>query len=671
MPPLLSLIPRSLRSLATGRPGIRWSFAVALVPGLLAGATLFYEIYQSKREQLEESALQTARALGHTIEAELIKTQTAAQTLSKSGHLVSRDFPSFYQQAKEVLELTGMGNNIVIKDGTGQQIVNTMRPLGAPLPMGSNLDMTRRIFQTGQPAITDLFIGPVQNRLLISVDVPVFIDGKVVYSLSVSLLPEHFNQLLLKQKLPAGWVAAVFDSQNTVVARSINPTGTIGKKATPDLLAQINMSSEGRMASRSLDGVPTFVAFSRSPTSHWTATVGMTRTVLYANLYGPLALAGFTIIAFLFGGAMLAFVFGRQVREALQALGAATEAAALGDLDAQAPLSGPQEIARLAAQFNHMQKSRKEAEAQLRLAASVFSAANEGIIITDNNINIIAVNQAFTDISGYSADEAIGKNPRILKSGRHNADFYAALWQSLTKLGRWQGEVWNQHKNGIEFASHMTISMTKDAAGNIDHYVALFSDITVALQQKGEIERLAYYDPLTQLPNRRLLSDRIQQALSFAERQKMLAAICYLDLDGFKPINDTYGHEAGDQILQEVAHRLKYAVRTHDTVARLGGDEFVLLLINLKSECEANTILMRVLQTIAESFIIDNEHTAKISVSIGVAYFPEHGDDPDALLRYSDRAMYQAKHAGRNQICKFDSDKSDSVPNKPQQKMAL
>ena len=415
------------------------------------------------------------------------------------------------------------------------------------------------------------------------------------------------------------------------------------------------------MASRSLDGVPTFVAFSRSEASNWTTTVGMTRTVLYTNLYGPLLLAGFTVLVFLFGGAMLAVVFGRQVRGALQALGAVTEAAALGDMDAQAKLSGPKEIARLAAQFNHMQKARKEAETQLRLAASVFSVANEGIIITDRNTKIIAVNQAFVDISGYSADEVVGKDPSVLKSERHGPEFYTALWESLAGAGQWQGEIWNLHKNGNEFAAHMTISMTKDADGNIDRYVALFSDITGTLRQKEEIERLAYYDPLTQLPNRRLLSDRIQQALFFAGRQKSIAAICYLDLDGFKPINDTYGHEVGDQMLLEVARRLKEAVRTHDTVARLGGDEFVLLLTGLKSESEGDAVLARVLRIIAEPFTVDPTHVARISVSIGSAYFPEDSTDSDALLRYSDQAMYQAKHAGRNQMKRFASDVLDST----------
>lgn len=656
MPQPLSLIARLLETLSTGRLAIRWSFAAALIPGLLAGWILFYGIYQSKRNQLEESALQTARALVQTVDAELFKTQTAAQTLSESGYLTSRNFPSFYKQAKEVLELTGMGTNIVVKDITGQQIVNTIRPLGTPLPLESNHDMVHRVFQTGRPVISDLFIGPVQNRYLISVNVPVFIDGKIAYDLRVALLPEYFNQLLLKQKLPAGWIAAVFDTQKAVVARSQNPTGTIGKKATPDLLAQMNISSEGRMASHSLDGVPTFVAFSRSQTSNWTVSVGMTRAVLYTNLYGPLALAGFTIVAFLVGGVILAVVFGRQVREALQALGVATEAAALGDLDALAPLSGPQEIARLAAQFNQMQKARKEAEAQLRLAASVFSAANEGIIITDQNINIIAVNQAFIDISGYRADEVIGKNPRVLRSDRHAPEFYADLWQSLTKVGQWQGEIWNRHKNGIEFAAHMTISITKDASGNVDHYVALFSDVTAELLQKEEIERLAYYDPLTHLPNRRLLSDRIQQALSFAERLKVFVAVCYLDLDGFKPVNDTYGHKAGDQVLVEVARRLKEAVRAHDTVSRLGGDEFVLLLTDLSLESEGDTILTRVLQVIAEPFTINHEHVARISASIGTAYFPKDAADSDALLRYSDQAMYQAKHGGRNQIRRFIPD---------------
>ncbi len=376
----------------------------------------------------------------------------------------------------------------------------------------------------------------------------------------------------------------------------------------------------------------------------------MTRNVLYSDLYAPLALASLTILAFVISGSVLASIFSRQMLNALRTLGAATEAATQGNLDAVAPLHGPREIYQVAEQFNQMQEARKETEAQLRLAASVFGAASEAIMIADRNSAIIAVNQAFTDITGYASGEVIGANTRLLKSGKHPPEYYQVMWQTLDATGQWQGEIWDRHKNGSPFAAHMTITVVKDAVGAVDHYVCLFSDVTQTLKQREEIERMAYYDALTQLPNRRLLSDRIGQALSLAERQKTLVAVCYLDLDGFKLVNDSYGHEAGDQLLLEVTHRLKEAVRTHDTVSRLGGDEFVLLLTDLKSEGEGSAILTRVLQSMAEPFSWNQHRVTSVSASIGVAYFPEDGAETDVLLRYSDQAMYRAKHAGRNQV---------------------
>jgi len=296
---------------------------------------------------------------------------------------------------------------------------------------------------------------------------------------------------------------------------------------------------------------------------------------------------------------------------------------------------------------------RKAAEAKLRLAASVFAHTHEGIMVTDATGRIVEVNDAFSALTGYGRAEALGATPALLQSGRHDAAFYTAMYRALAENGHWRGEVWNRHKNGEIIVHLMTISRVNDDAGNLSHYVGIFSDITRLKEHQHRLENLAHYDPLTHLPNRTLLADRMRQALAVAQRGDRLLAICYLDLDGFKPVNDSLGHAAGDQLLREIAQRLKECVRGGDTVARLGGDEFVLLLGDLANLDELEPALARVLAAIGRPIAIDR-HEASVSGSIGVTLFPLDGSDPDTLLRHADQAMYLAKQAGRNRYHLFD-----------------
>jgi diguanylate cyclase (GGDEF)-like protein/PAS domain S-box-containing protein len=299
--------------------------------------------------------------------------------------------------------------------------------------------------------------------------------------------------------------------------------------------------------------------------------------------------------------------------------------------------------------------ARREAENRLQLAALVFTEANEGIVITDVEGTIIDVNETFIALTGYGREEVIGRNPRLLQSGRQGPEFYAGMWEALKRDGRWCGEVWNRRKNGELYAELLTISAVRDAAGQVTHYLGLFSDITLIKEQQQRLEYLAYYDSLTQLPNRALLADRLQLLLVQAQRADALLAVCYLDLDFFKPVNDAYGHQTGDTLLMEVATRFKDSLRAGDTVARLGGDEFVLLLAGLGSVEECNQTLDRLRDRLAAPFSIDG-HEITVSVSIGVTLFPLDGANPDTLLRHADQAMYQAKQAGRNRYHFFDAE---------------
>ena len=290
---------------------------------------------------------------------------------------------------------------------------------------------------------------------------------------------------------------------------------------------------------------------------------------------------------------------------------------------------------------------RKEIEAKLQLSANVFSHAREGIMITDANGTIIDVNETFSRITGYSKEEAVGRNPRMLKSGRQNPEGYGTMWSDLTHKGHWYGEVWNRRKNGEVYAEMLTISAVYDAEGVRQHFVALFSDITPIKTNQQQLEHIAHYDVLTGLPNRLLLSDRLQQALLQVQRRKNFLAVAFIDLDGFKAVNDNYGHATGDELLILLTLRMKTVLREGDTLARIGGDEFVAILVDLERPEDFRQILTRMLLAASDPIAIGNT-TIQVSASIGVTLSPHDCPDPAVLIDHADRAMYAAKQSGKN-----------------------
>jgi diguanylate cyclase (GGDEF)-like protein/PAS domain S-box-containing protein len=322
----------------------------------------------------------------------------------------------------------------------------------------------------------------------------------------------------------------------------------------------------------------------------------------------------------------------------------------------QACTPGPEELALIEdeARLAALAIDKSLADTRLQLAASVFSHAREGIMITDGGGAIVEVNDTFTEITGYSRAEALGHNPRaLLESGRQNEEFYANRRRALNEHGFWSGEVWNRRKSGEIFAEMLTISVVLDAAGATQNYVALFTDITPMKEHQRQLEHIAHFDALTSLPNRVLLADRLQQALTQCQRRARSVAVVYLDLDGFKAVNDLYGHALGDELLVALAHRMKAALRDGDTLARIGGDEFVAVLVDLDQVQDAEPVLERLLNAAANPVVL-GELTLQVSASIGVTVYPQDGSEVDLLLRHADQAMYVAKQAGKNRYHLFD-----------------
>jgi len=401
-------------------------------------------------------------------------------------------------------------------------------------------------------------------------------------------------------------------------------------------------------------------------------------TVYEDEIFQPLAKLG-KVIALIVIGALLLIVplslyLGASIARPISRLAQQMRVADEGDLGIRAAEDALGEIGVLGRHFNHYierlqqanqkvlieMNDRVQAEQQLIIFHKAFENALEGISITDPEGNILAVNRAFAEITGFAPDEVIGQNSRILKSEKHDQSFYTQLWTTLLGTGRWSGEIWNRRKDGTLYPEVLSISSIHDEHKQVTHYVAVFHDITEMKQQEARIVHQAYHDALTGLPNRTLAHDRINVSLAHVKRAGSRLAVLFLDLDNFKNINDSLGHEMGDTLLLQVANRLVSLVREEDTVARLGGDEFLILAAAVTSEEAVKHLMERLLQSFAAPFSVSGSDLF-VSASIGVAFYPQDGESASVLTKNADIAMYQAKARGRNGYCFFTSDLSERI----------
>lgn len=310
------------------------------------------------------------------------------------------------------------------------------------------------------------------------------------------------------------------------------------------------------------------------------------------------------------------------------------------------------DLSEMSSTFKSLLASLEQAQDRLDLFAKMFENSGEAIVITDANINILTVNPAFEKITQYTAAEVIGKNPKILSSGKQTAEFYQLMWQTIEATGQWSGEIWNRRKDGETYPEWLSIGAVKNVHGQVINYISLFSDITTRKEVEERIEFLAHYDSLTKLPNRVLFTDRLRRALVIAHRQKTKVGLMFLDLDKFKAVNDTLGHLAGDQLLKSVAQRLKSCLRASDTACRQGGDEFLVLLEDIHSHEDVSLIAEKIMLAMSAPHHL-GEVDKVITFSIGAAIYPDDAPDDERLTHCADQAMYQAKQSGRNQFRLF------------------
>lgn len=539
----------------------------------------------------------------------------------------------------------------------------------------SDRDHVISALKEGKPKVGEVVIGKVLKRPTFSMAVPIHGDqGTVIGALVgvIDLTAPNFLDKFTNVKIGSGggYTVLVAPRQRLFVTSSDKRRVMVAlaKPGAQPTVDRFVSGYEGSGILTNMFGVTALASAKGIPAAGWYASVALPTNEAFAPIRAMehnMLTAGIGLS--LVTGGLIWWVLSRE----FSPLGKAAQE--LSDQRASAlparALSGakPDEIGTLISGFNALLEVVRQREVELRRTASVFTHTHEGIVITDDQGKILDVNVAFSRITGFSRDEVLGQNPRILRSERQSAEFYSAMWQALQETGYWSGEIWNRRKNGDIYPENLTINAVVDDQGVCLQYVGLFSDIGPRKKMEEQVRHLAFHDPLTQLANRRLFHDRLHQCMVAGKRTLLWSAVLFVDLDNFKPLNDTHGHGMGDLLLIEVAHRLKACLRELDTVARFGGDEFVVLLGSLDLDRSKSVELVRnVAEKIRASLaapyhltVQDNgagngpvvEHHC--SASMGVVVF--QGDDPSAgeVLKRADAAMYKAKEAGRNAI-RFD-----------------
>ena len=554
----------------------------------------------------------------------------------------------------------------------GVELANTANPEGRDDGEPANPDFFRKVMASGKPAIGRPVLDRRTGKPVINIAVPIRNQRDEVVGVlagSSQVAGQDLLSEILPSKVRMEGDLHVISFVDGVFVSSTDPANILQPEPPPGVNTMYDRYKQGHEGSGiaiDAQGAEILNSAKRVTSTGWlvfatlpTSTAFKPIDALQREIYKNAALASVVI-------AVLIWLF---LHSQLSPLGRSA-----GTIDAMTadqeplrplPLEGGREIRLMLDSFNRLQERIRQQqqslvnrEEQLRVAASVFEGTSEAILICDADNRIISVNRAFCKMTGYTEGELVGQTPNILKSGQHTRGFYQEMWAALQNAGQWQGEIWNRRKSGEIYPERITISALYDDAGRVLRYIAIAADITASKKAENEINSLAFYDPLTDLPNRRLLHDRLRQAISSSSRSSKHGALLFIDLDNFKTLNDTLGHDQGDLLLQQVAVRLNKCVRNVDTVARLGGDEFVVMLEELSQHPddlarEAHGVGEKILTTLAMPYALKG-YQYRSTPSIGIAPFDGDQASVGELLKQADIAMYQAKKAGRNTLRFFN-----------------
>ncbi|GAB3486853.1 hypothetical protein GCM10027399_00290 [Curvibacter fontanus] len=556
--------------------------------------------------------------------------------------------------------------NISYADREGRMVCAAIPPRKDRPVSFARMAWFRQVMQEKRFTVSLPYRGPITNLWVVVLGAPILDErqeaiGSVQLPLDLAALDPRIPAQYLPQDSQYGFVSP----DGVLIWRNVDPGNLIGSRPTSAAARRVTQVRDGDFVEDAADGVRRYFAVVTMPETGWIAYVG----VPVAEVYAPAqrraitaAAIALVAMALLIG---LALYVTRQIVRPIRALEQASRAVEGGTLDVRAAVSGPREIAAVAQGFNTMiEAQQRQVEMlkgnveELRIAAAAFET-QDGMMVTDADYRILRANRAMTEITGYTSEELVGHTPKMLRAdGREPSGFHEERWRTVMTGGRWQGEVLGRRKNGETYPRWLTITAVYGDDGAVTHLVTSESDMTQRKAAQEEITRLAFFDPLTMLPNRRLLMDRLQHALAASARSQRHGALMFIDLDHFKTLNDTLGHDKGDLLLQQVALRLSACIREGDTVARLGGDEFVVMLEDLSISAEeaatqAEQVGEKILDELRQPYVLDGKEK-RSTPSIGVVLFRGHETSIEDLLKQADLAMYQSKTQGRDTLHFFD-----------------